>query len=125
MRPISATISRQALRYNLDVAQRHAGGARVWAVVKANAYGHGLLRTVAALDGADGFALLELDTAVQLRDSGIDGPLLLIEGFFGADELQVFSTLGLPAVVHDAVQLRMLETARLIKPVDVYLKINT
>ena len=125
MRPISAIISRQALRYNLDVAQRHAGGARVWAVVKANAYGHGLLRTVAALDGADGFALLELDTAVLLRDSGISRPLLLIEGFFDVDELEVFSARGLTAVVHDRAQLHMLEKARLRHPVDIYLKVNT
>jgi alanine racemase len=125
MRPISASISRQALRHNLEVAKRHAGGARIWSVVKANAYGHGLLRTVAALEAADGFALLELDAAVQLRESGISGPLLLIEGFFDADELQVFSTYGLTAVVHDEAQVRMLETAGLAKPVDVYLKINT
>ena len=125
MRPISATISRQALRGNLDLAKRHAGGARVWAVVKANAYGHGLLRTVAALESADGFALLELDAAVRLRDSGISKPLLLIEGFFSADELEVFSTHGLTAVVHDAAQLRMLETSRPATPIDVYLKINT
>ena len=125
MRPISATISRQALRHNLDVAKRHAGGARIWAVVKANAYGHGLLRTVAALDGADGFALLELDTGVHMRDSGIHRPLLLIEGFFGVDDLQVISAHSLTAVVHDAAQVRMLETEPLIKRVDVYLKINT
>ena len=125
MRPISATISREALRHNLEVAKRHAGGARIWAVVKANAYGHGLLRVVTALEDADGFALLELDTAVKLRDSGISRPLLLIEGFFGADELEVFSSRGLTAVVHDAAQLRMLETSRLTRPIDVYLKINT
>lgn len=125
MRPISATISRQALRHNLEVAKRHAAGARLWAVVKANAYGHGLARTVAALDGADGFALLELDIAVQLRNLGISVPLLLIEGFFGADELDVFSTHGFTAVVHDVAQLRMLEAARLRRPIDIYLKINT
>jgi alanine racemase len=129
MRPISASISRQALRRNLQAAKQHAGGARVWAVVKANAYGHGLLRTVAALESADGFALLELETAVQLRDSGVSRPLLLIEGFFGVDELRVFSTHGLTAVVHHEEQVRMLETVRLTtglnRPVDVYLKINT
>lgn len=125
MRPIAASISRRALRHNLELAKRHAAAARVWAVVKADAYGHGLLRVVAALEGADGFALLELDTAVRLRDSGISRPLLLIEGFFGADELQAFSARGLTAVVHDADQVSMLETARLARPVDVYLKINT
>jgi len=125
MRPISATVSRLALRHNLEVAKRHAGGARVWAVVKANAYGHGLMRTIAGLEGADGFALLEIETAAQLRDSGVSRPLLLIEGFFGPDELGVFSALDLAATVHHADQVRMLETARLSSPIDVYLKINT
>jgi alanine racemase len=125
MRPIAASISRSALLHNLGVAKRRAPGTAVWAVVKANAYGHGLARTVAAFESADGFALLELDLAVQLRDAGIVKPLLLIEGFFDASELETFSARGLTAVVHDAEQLRMLETAKLRAPVDVYLKINT
>jgi len=125
MRPIHASISSAALRRNLGVARRHARGARIWAVVKANAYGHGLARTLAALEGADGFALLELDTAARLRDAGLSKPLLLIEGFFDAAELLEFSSRGLTAVVHDPGQLRMLETAKLPRPVDVYLKVNT
>ena len=125
MRPIHASISSAALRSNLGVARRHALGARIWAVVKANAYGHGLARAVAALEGADGFALLELETASRLRDAGLSKPLLLIEGFFDAGELLEFSSRGLTAVVHDPGQLRMLEAARLPRPVDVYLKVNT
>lgn len=125
MRPIHASISSAALRRNLGVARRHARGARIWAVIKANAYGHGLARTVEALDDADGFALLELDTAARLRDAGLSKPLLLIEGFFDARELLEFSSRGLTAVVHDPGQLRMLETAKLPRPVDVYLKVNT
>lgn len=125
MRPISAAISRRALRDNLSLAKRHAGTARLWAVIKANAYGHGLLRTVAALEGADGYALLDLGEAVQLRNLGISKPLLLIEGFFEPGELDVFSHQGITAVVHDPEQLRMLETTRLERPIDIYLKINS
>jgi len=125
MRPIHASVSSGALRRNLDVARRHARGARIWAVVKANAYGHGLARTVAALDAADGFALLELETAARLRDAGLSKPLLLIEGFFDAQELLEFSARALAAVVHDSAQLRMLEAAKLPRPVDVYLKVNS
>ena len=125
MRPISATISAQALRHNLAVARRRAGQARVWAVVKANAYGHGLLRTVDALDGADGYALLELEAAAQLRESGIVKPLLLLEGYFEVEELHVFSACALTAVVHEIEQVRMLESLHLPSPIDVYLKINT
>lgn len=125
MRPISAAISARALRHNLALARQHAGPARIWAVVKANAYGHGLMRAVQALDGADGYALLELEAAVQLREAGISKPLLLIEGFFGTDELHVFSACGLTGVVHDLEQVRALESVRLPKPIDVYLKVNT
>ena len=125
MRPILATISRRALRHNLDVAKRYADGANVWAVVKADAYGHGLMRAVTALGDADGFALLEVQSALQLRESGVRSPVLLIEGYFGIEELRVFSERGLTAVVHDEAQVRMLETERLAVPIDVYLKINT
>ncbi|OGA19757.1 MAG: alanine racemase [Betaproteobacteria bacterium RIFCSPLOWO2_02_FULL_63_19] len=125
MRPILATISRRALRHNLDVAKRYADGANVWAVVKADAYGHGLMRAVTALGDADGFALLEVQSALQLRESGVRAPVLLIEGYFGIEELRVFSERGLTAVVHDEAQVRMLETERLAVPIDVYLKINT
>ena len=125
MRPISATISAGALRHNLSVAKHYAGGARLWAVVKANAYGHGLAYAVQALVAADGFALLELDTAVRLRESGVARPLLLIEGFFDERELEAFSGNGLSAVVHNIEQVRMLELSRHAAAVNVYLKINT
>lgn len=125
MRPILATISRRALRHNLGVAKRYADGANVWAVVKADAYGHGLIRAVTALGDADGFALLEIQSALQLRESGVRAPVLLIEGYFGIEELRVFSDRGLTAVVHDEAQVRMLETERLAVPIGVYLKINT
>lgn len=125
MRPIQATIDQAALIGNLAVVSRHAADARTWAVVKADAYGHGLMRLLPALQQAHGLALLELDSALALRDAGYEKPLLLLEGFFATDELEAFSTSGLTAVVHGAAQLAMLERARLPKPVDVYLKFNT
>lgn len=125
MRPLWASFSAEALRHNLSVVRRRAPHARIWAVVKANAYGHGLERTVAALDGADGFALMELDAAVKLRDAGVDKPLLLLEGYFSADELAEFSARNLIAVVHGAAQIEMIESARLSRRIDVYLKVNT
>jgi alanine racemase len=125
MRPIAATVSTRALRHNLEVVRRRATSARIWSVVKANAYGHGLAHVTRALEGTDGYALLELDAAVKLREAGVVKPLLLMEGFFGPDDLEVFSASGLTAVVHDAEQLRMLENVRLEPAIDVYLKINT
>jgi len=127
-RPIKATISASALQHNLSVARRCAPRAKVWAVVKANAYGHGLFRLLPALagpGGADGMALLELDAAEALRDARVTQPVLMLEGFFSPAELKTCARLGLTAVVHEAAQLRMLETARLPGPVDVYFKLNT
>jgi len=125
MRPIRAEISLGALRHNLALARSRAPRSRIWAVVKANAYGHGLARAVAAFDAADGFALLELDSAIGLRESGTLKPLLMLEGFFGPDELSEFSKYRLTAAVHALDQVRMLELARVKVPIAVYLKINT
>lgn len=125
-RPIRASFDLGALRHNLQVARSRAGGARVWAVVKANAYGHGLARAVAAFGAAaDGFALLDLDDAVRLREAGVAKPILLLEGFFAPADLAPIAVHGLATVVHSADQLAMLEAARLARPVSVYLKVNS
>jgi alanine racemase len=97
----------------------------VLAVVKANAYGHGLERVLPALDAADGLALIELDAALRLRERGYRRPLLLLEGFFDASELAAIAAHDLGIVVHSTDQVRMLEQATLARPLDVYLKINS
>jgi alanine racemase len=124
-RPISAVIDLLAMRRNLALARRHARGRFVWAVVKANAYGHGLVRAARAFTDADGLALLDLDEAQRVRDAGWSRPILLLEGGFEARDLEVASSLKLTVVVHEASQLDMLERARLPAPIDVYLKFNT
>ncbi len=88
-RPILATIHTDALRHNLDRARRAALDARVWAVVKANAYGHGIERAFEGLRGADGFALLDLAEAERVRALGWRGPVLLLEGVFDARDLEL------------------------------------
>ena len=77
-RPIRATISAQALAHNLAVARQHAGAARIWAVLKANAYGHGLLRAAEAMKDADGYAILDFVDALKLRSAGVTKPILKI-----------------------------------------------
>lgn len=125
-RPIRATIDLSALRNNFGVARRHAGRARLWAVVKANAYGHGLTRAVDALaDLADGFALIELERAIGLRESGLGLPILLLEGFYHADELPLLIRHRLIPVVHRLDQVRMLLDADWPADLPVYLKLNT
>ncbi|MFN0316405.1 MAG: alanine racemase [Burkholderiales bacterium] len=124
-RPIQARISGAAMAHNLAVAKRHAAKAKVLAVLKANAYGHGLLRAAAALRSAEGFAMLDLGDAVRLREAGFAHRLVLLEGFFRAQELAEFSRYRLAAVVHRAGQLEMLERARLATPIDILLKLNS
>ncbi|MDO4725321.1 MAG: alanine racemase, partial [Comamonadaceae bacterium] len=75
-RPIQATVHLSALRHNLAVVRARAGDAKLWAVVKANAYGHGIERVYEALRGADGFALLDLQEAQRVRELGWRGPIL-------------------------------------------------
>ena len=124
-RPIHASFRLSALKHNLGVARRHAPKSRVWAVVKANAYGHGLLRVVRALDDADGYALLDLSEAVRLREAGISKPILLLEGVFQSADLALVDRYALALVVHDIEQIVMLERARLSAQVAVVLKLNT
>lgn len=122
-RPIRATIRLSALRSNLALAKRSA--RQVLAVIKAAAYGHGLLRAAGALSAADGFAVVDLDDAVRLREAGHTQRILLLEGFFEARELPVFAASALSAVVHNLEQLEMLERARLPSRLEVFLKVNT
>ena len=125
-RPIRATISLPALRHNYAAARRIAARSKVFAVVKANGYGHGVERVARALkDGCDGFGILELDAAVRLREHGHGQPILLLEGFFDPAELAIVAQHRFAAVVHSEEQLRMLETTRPPEPLDVYFKINT
>jgi len=125
VRPIQATISAAALRANYAAAQRAARGAKVYAVVKANAYGHGLGRVGRALANADGFGIVELEGAVALREAGARQPILLLEGFFEAAELPVLAAHDLAIVVHSQDQLRMLESTKPARPLNVFFKINT
>ena len=122
-RPIRATIRLSALRSNLALARRST--RRVLAVIKAAAYGHGLLRAAGALSAADGFAVVDLDDAVRLRDAGYTQRILLLEGFFDARELPAFGASGLSAVVHNLEQVEMLEHTRLPSRLEVFLKVNT
>jgi alanine racemase len=124
-RPLLAQINLSALRANLARSREKAPGAQVLAVVKANAYGHGLARVLPALEDADGLALLELDAALMLRERHYSRRILLLEGFFEPRELSEIAQRRLAVVVHDAEQVRMLEAAALPRPIEVFVKINS
>jgi len=124
-RPIEALIHAEAMAHNLARARAAAPDARVWAVVKANAYGHGIERAFAGLRGADGFALLDLAEAERLRALDWRGPLLLLEGAFEPRDLELCSRLGLWHVVHCPQQIDWLAAHKTQAPHRVFLKMNS
>ncbi|HSU77017.1 MAG TPA: alanine racemase, partial [Burkholderiales bacterium] len=117
-RPIRATISAGALAHNLAVARSRAGGARTWAVIKANAYGHGIERAAKALGAADGFAVLDFEEAARLRLAGVSSPILMLEGIFKPVDIALLGEYALTPVVHNPEQVEMLRLAALPQDLD-------
>ena len=124
-RPILATIHTAALRHNLARCRAAAPDAKVWAVVKANAYGHGIERVFEGLRGADGFALLDLEEAQRVRALGWRGPILLLEGCFEPRDLELCSRLGLWHTLHCEQQIDWLAAHKTHEPHRVFLKMNS
>ncbi|MDR1310811.1 MAG: alanine racemase [Burkholderiaceae bacterium] len=124
-RPLIAYIDIGALEHNLSVVRANAPNSKVWAVVKANAYGHGLEHCIRALRNTDGYALIELDAAIAMREAGYTHPILLLEGFFSVHELPIISHYGMDVVVHCEEQLAMLEHHPATQGLKVHLKMNT
>ncbi|KAB2925700.1 MAG: alanine racemase [Dechloromonas sp.] len=126
-RPIHVHIAPAAIRDNYRLAKRLAPAARAWAVIKADAYGHGQWRAVEALrDEADGFALLECEQAVALRQAGVTQPLLLLEGIFSPADVAAVVEHRLTTVVHCCEQLAWLTAACPAEtPLSLCLKLNT
>ena len=127
-RPILATIHLDAMRHNLariKTATTSAGDAKVWAVVKANAYGHGVRHVFEGLRSADGFACLDLTEAEALRSMGWRGPILLLEGAFNSRDLELCSRLNLWHVIHCEAQIDWLAAHKTNEPHRVFLKLNS
>jgi alanine racemase len=125
MRPARALIDLQALRHNYQLA-RESTGAKALAVIKADAYGHGAVKVAQALqDQADGFAVACIEEALELRAAGIRAPVLLLEGFFEADELALIVEHDFWCVAHSPWQVDAIERAALSKPITVWLKLDS
>ncbi len=124
-RPIRATIHTEALRHNLGRIRLAVGDAKLWAVVKANAYGHGIANVFEGLRGADGFACLDLTEAHTLRSMGWRGPILMLEGAFNARDLEWCSRLNLWHVIHTEQQIDWLAAHKTNEPQRVFLKLNS
>ena len=113
------------MQHNLARARACAPSARVWAVVKANAYGHGLERGMRGFVQADGLALIETENALRLREMGWVKPILLLEGIFDATDVPLLAEHNINSAVHCLEQIQMLEYTQLYRPIDVHLKMNT
>lgn len=124
-RPITAHIHLDSVRHNLQVTRQIAPGSRTCAVVKANAYGHGIERIYPALTEADGIALLDVEEAVRIRELGWTKPTLLLEGIFEPVDVEIADRYRLTVTVHCDEQMRMLSTARPSQPINVQLKMNS
>jgi alanine racemase len=122
---VSATIDTSALRHNLQVLRQWAPRSRVMAVIKANAYGHGLVAVARALESADAFAVARVDEGMTLRRAGIDNPTVLLEGVFDAGQLEAAAAAGFELVVHTARQIDLLRAAPPGATFKVWLKLDT
>lgn len=133
-RPISATLSLSSLSHNLrtvtqllDQTGAQAGRRRpnIWAVIKANAYGHGVDLALQGFSQAEGLAMLDLNEAVRCREAGWEKPILLLEGFFEPADIAVLDTYRLSTTVHCTEQLDMLSSASVARPLDAFVKLNS
>ena len=125
-RPNQARLDLGALRHNLAIARSLAPQSRVMAVVKADAYGHGAVTVASQIEGlADALAVACIEEALELRDAGIQAPILLLEGVFEAKELATAAQLGLWVTIDNEWQLRWLEEALLPEPLHCWLKLDT
>lgn len=123
-RATRAEVKLSALQHNLQVARHTAPHARQMAIIKANAYGHGLLPVARALHTADAFGVATVEEGVSLREAGVPQPIVLLEGFSSAEELHLIRAYNLQSVIHEPTQIKLLERHS-GKPVIVWLKLDT
>jgi alanine racemase len=114
-----------ALQKNLGRVRRMASGRKVIAMVKANAYGHGIIRIAHALTGADALGVASVEEGLMLREAGIMQPVVLMEGLFYQEEIALAAQHDFTLVIHHIPHVEMLENAKIKKPFSVWLKLNT
>lgn len=124
-RPARARIDLRALQHNFRRVQQAAPHSKIIAIVKAHAYGHGLVRVAQALSVADAFGVACMEEAVTLREAGCDRPIVLLEGLFSPADIMLINGYRLDVVIHSLHQVEMLEQGGLSRPLDIWLKIDT
>ncbi|BAC24522.1 dadX [Wigglesworthia glossinidia endosymbiont of Glossina brevipalpis] len=124
-RKTTIRISSNALASNLRTIKNYANKSKVWSVIKSNAYGHTIKAALKGLKETSGFAVLELNEAVLLRENGWNGPILLLEGFFEESDLLEICQYKITTVIHNDWQLNYIKQYDIKSPIDVYLKLNS
>lgn len=122
---VTAKISISALQHNFHRVQQLKPNTKIIAMIKSNAYGHGLIPVAQALTHADAFGVARLAEALQLRAAGITQDILLMPGFLNAEQLPIIAVNNLQIVVHDPYQINLLAAAELVRPLNVWLKVDT
>lgn len=125
MRPLKVFVDQASLRHNFAIVKQLAPKSKIMSVVKANGYGHGLINVAQGLSESDGFAVLNLNEAIDLREHGFEQDILLLEGAFESYEISIAAKMRFNLVVHNLHQLQMIEKLKLNHPIDIHFKINT
>jgi alanine racemase len=125
MRPLQANIDSQALIHNFKRVKAYSSRSKVMSVLKANAYGHGLIEVARALNQSDGFSVLTLTEAIELREFGFNQQILMLEGFFEGYEVSIAAQLNIGVTLHNQEQLNLILDEKPKKPIDIHLKVNT
>lgn len=124
-RATTVLIDLRALQENLKTVRKCAPATKVMSIIKANGYGHGILRVANVLQDSDAFGVASIDEALELREAGITQPIVLLEGFFSGNELPTVCKHELSVVIHHETQIEQLEVAPPAHPITVWLKIDT
>ena len=125
MRPLEVNIDSQALIHNFKQVKAYSARSKVMSVLKANAYGHGLIEVASALNQSDGFSVLSLTEAIELREFGFNQEILMLEGFFERYEVSIAAQLNIGVTLHNQEQLNLIFDEKPKKPIDIHLKVNT
>jgi len=121
----SATISLSALKHNFQCVKQLVPNAKILAMIKCNAYGHGAVQIAQSFEQADAFGVADINEALALREAGLPHPIVLMSGFFAAEELPIIASKNLDIVVHHESQLDIMERHALSDQINVWLKVDS
>lgn len=124
-RPARVVIDKTALRHNYQRVRALAPNAKIMAIIKADAYGHGLVRVAETLNNANAFGVACLEEAEELRSASIKSPIVLLEGPHKVTDLPRIVQLGLEVVIHNEHQMQMMQQTALSAPLSVWIKVDT